>query len=78
MGGALTGVPSAVVPEAAMVIVSVWDRALPGATAALATATTVSGVLVASVSQRHSAGKASDLSAGIAVATLARSVCSGQ
>jgi len=54
-----------------MVIVGVWDHRWPGATAALATATTVSGVLVASVSQRHSAGKASDLSAGIAVAMLA-------
>mmetsp|Transcript_32710 Transcript_32710/g.96666 ORF Transcript_32710/g.96666 Transcript_32710/m.96666 type:complete len:413 (-) Transcript_32710:141-1379(-) len=54
-----------------MVIVSVWDRSLPRATAVLATATTVSGVLLASLSQRRSAGKAADLGVGIALAMLA-------
>mmetsp|Transcript_32708 Transcript_32708/g.96654 ORF Transcript_32708/g.96654 Transcript_32708/m.96654 type:complete len:408 (-) Transcript_32708:341-1564(-) len=58
-------------PFFAMVIVSVWDRSLPRATAVLATATTVSGVLLASLSQRRSAGKAADLGVGIALAMLA-------
>lgn len=53
------------------VIVYAFDRVLPGPTAVGAIATTIVGVLIASIEQRKSAGKPHNFGLGIAVAMLA-------
>ena len=58
-------------PLFATVIVYAFDRVLPGPTAVGAIATTIVGVLIASIEQRKSAGKPHNFRLGIAVAILA-------
>lgn len=58
-------------PFFAVVIVFAWDGGLPSRTATFAIVTTVAGVLVASMTQRASAGKDSDIGVGVGVALLA-------
>jgi len=58
-------------PFFTVVIVYMFDGTLPGRTSTLALVTAVTGVLVASVAQRASAGKSHDFAVGISVAMLA-------